>query len=382
MPLIFTFFFSCSGTCKHVLATLFALAQFISGLEDRALVTCTDQPCVWNHSRKESKPVPVDKLDYRVKKEGPMKSRPTCATYHPIASHDSDHVRNKLLQALKRSTPRAVIHTSYNVNPAQPEPVKTAPTLSSLATDYRRQNGVPHISDLDHFEQYSRSALTADVRITISEFEQGSQQWKDQRKNRITASRAKQVVKFKSFQKAENSLARSINEGVDFDTKEMKHGRTWEPVARDMALDYLSDHSNVKCKQTGLIIDETTPYLAASPDGIISCDCHEDHVLEVKCTWKHWQSSWDQIISDSKYHISEDGLKKDSAWMWQIQTQMGASGLRCAYFAFLYSYGKKLYVEKINFHTEQWAQIQTKSREFFAKCVLPVLWRHPPCNLY
>ena len=163
-------------------------------------------------------------------------------------------------------------------------------------------------------------------------------------KKRITASRAKRVVKFKSFQKADNSLACSINEGVDFDTKEMKHGHTWEPVVRDMALDYLSDHNNVKCKLTGLIIDETNPYLAASPDRIITCDCHEDHVPQIKCTWKHWQSSWDQIISDSKYHISEDGLKKDSAWMWQIQTKMGASGLRCAYFAFLYSYGKKLYV--------------------------------------
>ena len=182
MPLRFTFF-SCSGTCKHVLATLFGLAQFISLLEDRPLVTCTDRPCVWNHLRKESKQVPVDRLDYRVKKEGPIKSRPTCANYHPIASHDSDHVPNKLLQALKRSTPQAVIHTSYNVNPAQPEHVKTAPTLSSLATDYRRQNAVPHISDLDHFVQYSWSALTADVRITISEYDQDNQQWKDQRKN-------------------------------------------------------------------------------------------------------------------------------------------------------------------------------------------------------
>ena len=87
--------------------------------------------------------MPVDVRDYHMKKEVPMKSWSICANYYPIASHDSDHICNKLLLALKQSTPQAVIHTSYNWNPAQAEPVKTAPAPSSLATEYKTQSGVP-----------------------------------------------------------------------------------------------------------------------------------------------------------------------------------------------------------------------------------------------
>ena len=87
----------------------------------------------------------------------------------------------------------------------------------------------------------------------------------------------------------------------------MKHGRVWERVAWDIALAYMSDYSNVKCKQIGLLIDDTIPYLAASLDGIITCDCHEDSVIEVKYTLKHWQSSWDEIISDNKWHSNGNG---------------------------------------------------------------------------
>ena len=76
---------------------------------------------------------------------------------------------------------------------------------------------------------------------------------------RITASQAKQNVKFKSFQKAANSLAHIIDEGVEFDRQEMKHGRAWERVARDITLAYMSDYINVKCEQIGLLIDDTIP---------------------------------------------------------------------------------------------------------------------------
>ena len=43
------------------------------------------------------------------------------------------------------------------------------------------------------------------------------------------------------------------------------------------------DHRNLKISDCGFFIDTQHPYVGASPDGIIECDCCERVVLEVKC---------------------------------------------------------------------------------------------------
>ena len=35
-----------------------------------------------------------------------------------------------------------------------------------------------------------------------------------------------------------------------------------------------------------LFIDPNRPYIAASPDGMFSCACHGDAVIEIKCPFK------------------------------------------------------------------------------------------------
>jgi hypothetical protein len=43
------------------------------------------------------------------------------------------------------------------------------------------------------------------------------------------------------------------------------------------------EHESFKCEAVGLVISTSTPYLAASPDRVCSCLCHDKYVLEVKC---------------------------------------------------------------------------------------------------
>lgn len=44
-------------------------------------------------------------------------------------------------------------------------------------------------------------------------------------------------------------------------------------------------HVNVSKQQSGLIISEDDPHLAASPDAIFKCDCHGLITVEVKCPY-------------------------------------------------------------------------------------------------
>ncbi|KAJ8368961.1 hypothetical protein SKAU_G00089890 [Synaphobranchus kaupii] len=43
-----------------------------------------------------------------------------------------------------------------------------------------------------------------------------------------------------------------------------------------------SQHSNLTVRKGGLVINPHYPWLGASPDGILICDCHEMGVLEVE----------------------------------------------------------------------------------------------------
>ena len=43
-----------------------------------------------------------------------------------------------------------------------------------------------------------------------------------------------------------------------------------------------SYHTNLTVSKGGLVITPKYPWLGASPDGILTCDCHDVGVLEVK----------------------------------------------------------------------------------------------------
>ena len=44
-------------------------------------------------------------------------------------------------------------------------------------------------------------------------------------------------------------------------------------------------HTNFKCTLAGLVINPLYPYLGASPDGFVSCDCCDEAAIEIKCPY-------------------------------------------------------------------------------------------------
>ncbi|EEC20059.1 hypothetical protein IscW_ISCW022943, partial [Ixodes scapularis] len=44
-------------------------------------------------------------------------------------------------------------------------------------------------------------------------------------------------------------------------------------------------HAGFKVKMSGLLVSPEKPFLAASPDGVVSCLCCGSAILEVKCPW-------------------------------------------------------------------------------------------------
>ena len=87
-------------------------------------------------------------------------------------------------------------------------------------------------------------------------------------------------------------------------------------------------HSSFAITKTGLDISADYPYLGASPDGIIDCDCCGKGLVEIKCSRKYsaglegWENDKNFAIDSSK------NVKKDHPYFAQMQGQLFLLGVR------------------------------------------------------
>lgn len=112
-----------------------------------------------------------------------------------------------------------------------------------------------------------------------------SKLWFQFRAGRITASKMKTACCTDPNQPAQ-SLIKSVcyPQSYKFTSKATTWGCSHEKFACDMFTDeHKKSHENVKVHKTGLFINPCVPFLGASPDGLVSCDCCGVSVIEIKC---------------------------------------------------------------------------------------------------
>ncbi|KAF4527427.1 hypothetical protein B566_EDAN014496 [Ephemera danica] len=86
-------------------------------------------------------------------------------------------------------------------------------------------------------------------------------------------------------------------------------------------------HLNFVCSQTGVHIYSSNPMLCASPDGLVSCDCCGEGVLEIKSPYLarnlHPRKGALAYKNSKDYLLTEEGsLKSTHAYYYQIQGQL------------------------------------------------------------
>lgn len=83
-------------------------------------------------------------------------------------------------------------------------------------------------------------------------------------------------------------------------------------------------HPGFKIFESGLVISLENPFLAASPDRILRCECHGYIVVEVKCPYTHRDSTINRAMETDKQfclELAEDGsiqLKKKHSYFYQV----------------------------------------------------------------
>jgi len=131
-------------------------------------------------------------------------------------------------------------------------------------------------------------------------------------------------------------------------------------------------HSHCHVNQCGLFVDEMRPYLCASPDAAVSCDCCGHGLLEVKCPLT--SASKHPNDANLPYLHQSDGklvLKRSHKYYTQVQCQMAVSK-RPWCDCFVYS-KHGYHLERIYFDASYWQEcVETVAKGFF-EYVVPSL---------
>lgn len=140
--------------------------------------------------------------------------------------------------------------------------------------------------------------------------EQGTEEWKDIRKGKMTASNAQAIATAgKGLETYINDVMAEFYANAEkrgYSNVHLEAGHELEPVARDL----YAFEKGVEVKQCGFI--EHSEFVGASPDGLIE----DDGGLEIKCP-------------DNKTHFQHIILKEKAiaaSYIWQIQMNLLITG--------------------------------------------------------
>ena len=144
-------------------------------------------------------------------------------------------------------------------------------------------------------------------RITASNFHEVHHKKVDDERNQITSSLLNKLMLYTTTPNIS-----AITYGQENEKRAWSQYKTLS----------LQEHQNFVIQNTGLHINAEFPYLGASPDGLIQCDCHGRGLLEIKCphNYRYELKNWQQ---DKTFRI--DGnyqINIDHKYYYQIQGQM------------------------------------------------------------
>jgi len=155
--------------------------------------------------------------------------------------------------------------------------------------------------------------------------------WHQLRKGRITASKFHNAyTKINSIKKDSSlnadSLVADLIQRKQFHSLATKHGIAMEAHAKKKVIEILKkEHTKCKFQDSGILIDEDHPYLAASPDLEGSCECCGDFLIEIKCPYSVCETRRFLLLRTMAIN-SEVKLRKTHGYYTQIQGQLAFTG--------------------------------------------------------
>ena len=290
--------------CKHVVTVICALLDNSKTGNMKREAACTDQLQTFKKPKLVHTGSPVKACDLGLGK----RNAAATPVYDPRLPQDrgmvgyNDYVRN--------------LTVNYQFSPKLPLLQSFVPAnmfAADLDHDYLAMNRVDKFLVDEEVARITFEAVQAIEDRTRGQ--SADKTWHKERSKRLTASNFGRI--HHATQRTDNNkLAYSLLQSVDLDhVAAIRHGKQHEQVAKRK----FEANTGIMVNPVGLCVDLESPYLAASPDGLIG----EDTVVEIKCPY----SAKDKIISPATIPYLKEvegnlSLDPKHNYFCQVQGQM------------------------------------------------------------
>ena len=148
----------------------------------------------------------------------------------------------------------------------------------------------------------------------------------------------------------------------------IRYGVSNESKAANRYAEYMNDiGNNIQVLECGVIISNAMPWLAASPDRRVIDKEFGYGLVEIKCPFTLRNLTPEEACSDPSFYChlidGKPELKKDHHYYYQVQGQLGLSGLKWCDFVVYFQKG--LIVQRIKFDELFWKSMIVKLTNFY-----------------
>ncbi|XP_052241252.1 uncharacterized protein LOC127851492 isoform X1 [Dreissena polymorpha] len=285
-------------SCSHISAIIYAVAlAWNHGLAGK---TCTDKDRLWgrgagtavlheefeniNFERPKPDDAPILKKTQKKATGTQLPKIRSFLDHSDLQDHASESCTNKLwtckgtllqkiLSAKEKpvNEMKSVEHSDHTIDPSRPVNEVTCQPCDAF------------------YKKYINLSAEAKTNISQATSLQCSTLWSDARKLRISSSKVHALPK--TSRADPNKFVTNQIYPRFKGNSATQHGQKYEAEARA----WFEQNTGLKVVQTGVVIDQTEPYLAASPDGLVG----EDTILEIKCPTKPLR----ELIQSGTYDV-------------------------------------------------------------------------------
>ena len=144
----------------------------------------------------------------------------------------------------------------------------------------------------------------------------------------------------------------------------------------------MSHHKDFGVRNTGLIVSLNNPFVAASPDGLVSGSCHPDRLVQIKCPYKYKETTPtdSMALNDPNYCLTKEGqLKKSHRYYCQVPTQLFVTQAPLCDFVVWTAHD--MVILSIERDEEYVTNLKAKMQDFTINYLIPALISHKLENL-
>ena len=382
--------------CKHVAALLYTVADSVAKGENKA---CTSRIQSWHQpSTKLQKTAYL--VDIATPKASPSMVQPAkklCSRRDQFDPRCSEHQRKRSLGEynldrladISNGKAAALLYASMV---RDEQPVSQLPDIRFPVHEVELTSSkIINVCTVAETINSGKSlAVTEDDRdwiVTITCKQSESELWYQHREGRITSSNVGKVLKHVNDDDrlvgATHSITATIMGYYKIDEqrlpKPLQWGRLNEAKALERYRQKQQHHKSLKVSKTGLWVSLHHPFLAASPDSLVDCQCCGAGVVEIKCPWTERNATITELIERQKSgfleKVSENvTLRKSHDYYSQVQLQMYCTNRSyCDFVVYTAAGTDNLGIFRIPYDKQHVDEITRKATVFWHQVILSEL---------